>query len=249
MNSFYRASGMNKNRAGFGAIFNNTVNVCKYHYEKFNNNNIFIDNNEINEIFYTKEINNKDEYLYDLEKSYDNSMYPNPSNAHVICDIEKVKEKNKIFNIFFKLKDIEYYEFEKNKYINDKTLSIHIRGTDKSSEVTPPNIEYIFSNIQEMIDNNEIDNIFLATDDMFYIDKITSRFGNIVKYYKDKTISLDGRPLHFIDDRIKLNKELMTDVYLLSESKYFLYCFSNVSYLALTMGINNFKKIKCINEN
>jgi hypothetical protein len=249
MKSFYRASGMNKNRAGFGAIFNNTVNVCKYHYEKFNNNNIFIDNNEINEIFYTKEINNKDEYLYDLEKSYDNSMYPNPSNAHVICDIEKVKEKNKIFNIFFKLKDIEYYEFEKNKYINDKTLSIHIRGTDKSSEVTPPNIEYIFSNIQEMIDNNEIDNIFLATDDMFYIDKITSRFGNIVKYYKDKTISLDGRPLHFIDDRTKLNKELMTDVYLLSESKYFLYCFSNVSYLALTMGINNFKKIKCINEN
>jgi len=248
MKSFYRASGMNKNRAGFGAIFNNTVNVCKYHYEKFNNNNIFIDNNEINEIFYTKEINNKDEYLYDLEKSYD-SMYPNPSNAHVICDIERVKEKNKIFNIFFKLKDIEYYEFEKNKYINDKTLSIHIRGTDKSSEVTPPNIEYIFSSIQEMIDNNEIDNIFLATDDMFYIDKITSRFGNIVKYYKDKTISLDGRPLHFIDDRTKLNKELMTDVYLLSESKYFLYCFSNVSYLALTMGINNFKKIKCINEN
>ena len=86
-------------------------------------------------------------------------------------------------------------------------------------------------------------------DDMFYIDKIISRFGNIVKYYKDKTISLDGRPLHFIDDRTKLNKELMTDVYLLSESKYFLYCFSNVSYLALTMGINNFKKIKCINEN
>ena len=96
MKSFYRASGMNKNRAGFGAIFNNTVNVCKYHYEKFNNNNIFIDNDEINNIFYTKEINNKDEYLYDLEKSYDDSMYPNPSNAHVICDIERVKEKNKI---------------------------------------------------------------------------------------------------------------------------------------------------------
>lgn len=249
MKSFYRANGMNKNRAGFGAIFNNTVNVCKYHYEKFNNNDIFIDNDEINEIFYTKKINNKDEYSYDLEKSYDNSMYPNPSNAHVLCDVERVKEKNKIFNMFFKLKDIEYYECEKNKYINDNTLSIHIRGTDKSSEIVPPNIEYIFSNIQDMIDNKEIDNIFLATDDMFYIDKLISRFGNIVKYYKDKTISLDRRPIHFIDDRTKLNKELMIDAYLLSESKYFLYCFSNVSYLALTMGINNFKKIKCINEN
>lgn len=248
MKSFYRANGMNKNKAGFGAIFNNTINVCKYHYEKFNNNDIFIDNDEINDLFETKDIN-KSECSYDLEKSYDDSMYPNPSNAHVLCDIESVKEKNRILNIFFKLKDIEYYEVEKNKFINDKTLSIHIRGTDKSSEINPPNINSIFSKVQEMIDNNEIDNIFLATDDIFYINNMILRFGSMVKYRKDRTISFDGRPLHFIDDRTKLNKELMTDVYLLSESKYFLYCFSNVSYLALTMGINNFKKIKCINEN
>lgn len=248
MKSFYRANGMNKNKAGFGAIFNNTINVCKYHYEKFNNNDIFIDNDEINDLFETKDIN-KSECSYDLEKSYDDSMYPNPSNAHVLCDIESVKEKNRILNIFFKLKDIEYYEVEKNKFINDKTLSIHIRGTDKSSEINPPNIISIFSKVQEMIDNNEIDNIFLATDDIFYINNLILRFGSMVKYRKDRTISFDGRPLHFIDDRTKLNKELMTDVYLLSESKYFLYCFSNVSYLALTIGINNFKKIKCINEN
>jgi hypothetical protein len=151
--------------------------------------------------------------------------------------------------MFFKLKDNEYYEVEKNKYINDKTLSIHIRGTDKSSEINPPSINSIFSKVEEMIDNNEIDNIFLATDDIFYINNMISRFGSIVKYRKNKKISFDGRPLHFIDDRTELNKELMIDVYLLSESKYFLYCFSNVSYLALTMGINNFKKIKCINEN
>ena len=248
MKSFYRASGMKKNICGFGAIFNNTINVCKYHYEKFNNNDIFIDNDEINELFETKDVN-KSEYLYDLEKSYDESMYSNPSNAHVLCDIESVKEKNKILNIFFKLKDNEYYEFEKNKYINDKTLSIHIRGTDKNSEIKPPSINSIFSKVQEMIDNNEIDNIFLATDDIFYINSMTSKFGSIVKYRKDRKISFDGRPLHFIDNRTELNKELMTDVYLLSKSKYFLYCFSNVSYLALTMGINNFKKIKCINEN
>jgi hypothetical protein len=248
MKSFYRANGMDKKVCGFGAIFNNTINVCKYHYEKFNNNDIFIDNDEINELFETKVVN-KSEYLYDLEKSYDESMYPNPSNAHVLCDIESVKEKNRILNMFFKLKDNEYYEVEKNKYINDKTLSIHIRGTDKSSEINPPNINSIFSKVQEMIDNNEIDNIFLATDDIFYINNMISRFGSIVKYRKDRKISFDGRPLHFIDDRTELNKELMIDVYLLSESKYFLYCFSNVSYLALTMGINNFKKIKCINEN
>ncbi len=248
MKSFYRAVGMNKNRAGFGAIFNNMLNVCKYHYEKFENCDILIDIEEINEIFETKEIINITEYSYDLEKSYDDSMYPNPSNAHVLCDIESVKEKNRIFNMFFKLKDIKYYEFERNKYINDKTLSIHIRGTDKYTEISSPNIETIYLKVQEMIDSNEIDNIFLATDDIYYVNRMISKFGNIVKYRKDITISMDGKPLHFIDNRTKINKELMMDVYLLSESKYLLYCFSNVSYLALTIGINNFKKIKCINE-
>lgn len=249
MKSFYRATGMNKNRAGFGAIFNNTVNVCKYHYEKFNNNDILINNEEINDLFDTKLEYDINEYSYDLEKSYDDSMYPNPSNAHVICDVEMVKQKNFIYNKFFKLKNIQEYEEIKGNFINNKTLAIHIRGTDKSIEIKPPSLESIFSKIQSMLDSNEIDNIFLATDDIYYIDNMKSKFGNIVKYRDDITISKDGRPLHFTNDRTKINKELMTDVYLLSQAKFFLYCFSNVSYLALTMGINNFKKIECINEN
>lgn len=246
MKGFYKASGMNKNRAGFGAIFNNTLNVCKYHYENFNNDDILIDNIEINDLFYTKSVT--DTNLYDLEKSYDDSMYPNPSNAHVICDVEMVKQKNIIYNKFFKLKNIEEYEEIKNKFINNRTLAIQIRGTDKSIEIRPPSLESIFLKVQDMLDSNEIDNIFLATDDIYYIDNMKSKFGNIVKHRDDITISKDGRPLHFIDDRTKINKELMTDVYLLSQAKFFLYCFSNVSYLALTLGINNFKKIQCINE-
>jgi hypothetical protein len=249
MKSFYRAigPGMNKNWAGFGSIFNNTVNVCKYHYEKFNNFDVLIEHDEINCIFETPVISDKSEYTYDLEKSYDESMYPNPSNAHVLCNVEQVKEKNKIFNMFFKLKDLEYYELERSKYINDKTLAVHIRGTDKCSEIVPPNLDHIFLKVQEMIDENEIDNIFLATDDMYYVNSMKLKFGDIVKYRETNTISLDSCPIHLIEDRTKINKEVMIDIYLLSESKYFLYCFSNVSYLALTMGINNFKQINCLN--
>jgi len=249
MKSFYNATGMHKGRAGFGAMFNNTVNVCKYHYEKFNNNDILFGNEEINDIFETKIIDNIYEYTYDLEKSYDDAMYPNPSNAHVICDIEKVKEKNRILNMFFKLKDTEYYEMMKSKYVDDNTLSIHIRGTDKKSEIIPPSLDSICLKIEYVINNNDIRGIFLSTDDIYYRNEISSRFGDIVSYIKDNTISTNGMPIHFIEDRTKINKELMVDIYLLSQSKYFLYCFSNVSYLALTMGINNFKKIKCLNEN
>ncbi len=249
MKSFYKASGMSKRKAGFGAILNNTINVCKYHYENFKNDDILIENDEILDIFETKKIDDVSEYIYDLEKFYDISGYPNPSNAHVLCDVELVKEKNKIFNMLLKIKNIEYFELEKKKYINDKTLSIHIRGTDKNSEIPTPNLETIYLKIEKMLSTNIIDNIFLATDDIFYLNNIISKFGNIVRHRNDKTISLDGKPIHFIENRTKINKEMLIDAYLLSNSNYFLYCYSNVSYLALTMGINNFKKIDCINEN
>lgn len=248
MKSYYKASGMPKCKAGFCAIFNNTINVCKYHYETFENDDVLILNEEINKLFYTKKINNSSEFLFDLESSYDNSKYPNPSNAHVICDHDLVKEKNKIFNIFFKLKDIEDYDIEKDKYIDENTLSIHIRGTDKSSEINPPDLNSIFRKIDNMISINNIKTIFLATDDIFYLNNLKLKYGDMIKYRTEKKISTDGRPIHFIDDRTIINKELMIDVYLLSQSKYFLYCFSNVSYLALTIGINSFNKIDCLNS-
>lgn len=248
MKSFYKAVGMSKSHAGFCAIFNNTVNVCKYHFEIFNNNDILIQNDEINELFETKKIDNIFDYDFDLEKSYDDSKFPNPSNAHVICDYNLVKEKNRIFNTFFKLKDIKQYESEKNNFINDNTLSIHIRGTDKSTEVNPPGLDLIYYKIDEMLRlYSNIDNIFLATDDIYYVNNLQSRYGDKLRFRKDKKISIDGRPIHFIEDRTLINRELMLDVYLLSQSKYFLYCFSNVSYLALTLGINNFIKIDCLN--
>ena len=73
-------------------------------------------------------------------------------------------------------------------------------------------------------------------------------FSNYKIVYTEKNVSKDGRPIHFdLSNRKKLNQELMIDVYLLSKSKYFLYCFSNVSYLALIMGIHDFDKIDCVN--
>lgn len=248
MKSFYEAKGMSKHRAGFGAIFNNTVNVCKYHYEKYGNSDILIKNDEINELFKTNISYGLDEYVNDLETEYDQSGYPNDSNAHVICDKEAVLSKNKIYNMFFELRDLDYFESKRTMLIDDKTLSIHLRGTDKQTEVRPPTPFEIYQSIKGMMDKNDIDNIFLATDDVRYQDFIISKFGKIVRFLDDKEISSNGQPLHLRNmDRSILNKQLMTDVYLMSKSKFFLYCFSNVSYLALTLGINDFHKIDCLN--
>ena len=251
MNSIYTSRGMSNINSGFCAMFNNTINVCKIHQEIFKNNNILIRENEIESLFNLRCIDNKYDYQYDIE-SYFNELvisgnYDNSSNAHTIADYNKILEKNKTFNDIFELRNIIEYENELVEFIDDKTLSIHIRGTDKYLEVKPPNTEIIEKHIYDMLNNNDITSIFLATDDIVYRNLLKSKFGNIIKY-REQNISLDGKPIHRIPDRSNINKDLMMDIYLLSKSKYFLYSFSNVSYLALIMGINNFKKIKCINE-
>ena len=248
MISIYRSRSMSKKISGFGVIVNNAINVCSYHYDKFNNYNIKIDVGEINDLFNTRDFVS-DSY-YDIESDFNNlvvsGLYDNSSNSHVICDYEKVLKKNSVFESIFKLKYLDDYKL--SNLVNDKTLAIHLRGTDKSKEITPINTNQIINHIKNMIDNYDIDNIFISTDDIFYRNLLISEFGNMIRF-NDHCISLDSNPIHFIDNRVDINKEMIKDVYLISQSPYFLYSFSNVSYLALTMGIKNFKKINCLNEN
>lgn len=251
MNSIYTSRGMSNANSGFCAMFNNTINVCKLHQDIFRNNNILILESEIEDLFSFKEINENKDYTYDIESHFNELVssgnYDNSSNAHTIADYNKILEKNKTYNDIFQIKDISEYNKELIKFIDDKTLSIHIRGTDKYLEIEPPNTKIIESYIDNMLNNNDITSIFLATDDILYRKLLIDKYGDILKY-REQNISMDGKPIHRIPDRSKINKDLMIDIYLLSKSKYFLYSFSNVSYLALVMGIENFKKIKCINE-
>lgn len=255
MRSFFRSDfpTMRPSCAGFGAIFNNTLNICEYHYNKYNNLDFLVQVDEINDLFYTP-LNRFDisEYTINIESEFMNDIfsrtYDVKSNAHMVCNEKIIKKKNEIYNKFFSLRNESFYENILNNYINENTLSIHLRGTDKSSEVGELNLENIKRHINKMTSENDIKRIFISTDDMKYIDFINDNFSNYEIVYTEKNISKDGIPIHFdLSNRKKLNQELMIDVYLLSKSKYFLYCFSNVSYLALIMGIHNFNKIDCVN--
>lgn len=247
MISIYKSKLFSKKKSGFAVIVNGAINICSHHYNKFNNYNIKIDVDEINELFITKDF--LSEKYYDIEADFNNlvisGLYDNSSNSHVVCDYDKVIKKNLVFENIFKLKYLD--DYKSNNLVNDKTLAIHLRGTDKYTEIIPINANQIINHIKNMIDNYDIDNIFISTDDIFYRNLLISEFGNMVRF-NDHIISLDSKPIHFIDNRIDINKQLIKDVYLLSQSPYFLYSFSNVSYLALTMGIKNFKKINCLNE-
>ena len=263
MNYYFKPN--RNNYAGFCATLNNSINVCLQYHKMFDNYELVLDVPELNQIFDFKNQNlkNLNAFLYkqkfhelpkevdiisfiNFEPTWRNSNFDNSSNAHTVCDIEKVRQKNKIFNNFFTYKNLEIFEEESKKFINDKTLGIQIRGTDKTSEVNAPDVNNILNKIKSMLEKHDIDNIYLATDDQYYKDLVLNEFGGIVKT-RDVTISLDRRPIHFIDDRTNINLEVMTDVYLLSKCNYFLYCFSNVSYSALVLGVNDFKDIDCVN--
>ena len=239
---------MSKEIAGFGAIVNTAINICSHHYNKFGNYNIKIDVDEINDVFNTPDI--KSDRYYDIESDFYNLVfsgsYDNSSNAHVVCDYEKVMKKNLTFENMFKLKYIN--DYKSNNLVDSKTLGVQLRGTDKSREISPVDEKQIIKHIKNMIDSYDIDNIFISTDDILYRDLLISEFGEMVRF-NDQTISLNNKPIHFIENRKDINKEMIKDAYLLSQCPYFLYSFSNVSYLALTMGIKNFKKINCLNEN
>ena len=106
----------------------------------------------------------------------------------------------------------------------------------------------IFDIIDFYLKKDTFDQIFLSTDDLFYVNLLENKYGkDIVKYNTKNTIRYNKHPIHHSGDRTKLNKEVLSDVYLLSHVNTFLYCFSNVSFLSLIMGIDKFTEIKNLN--
>lgn len=107
--------------------------------------------------------------------------------------------------------------------------------------------ENILKKIYINLNSKNITNILLCTDDIKYLNLLKKEFGEIVKFNYNNYISHDGYPLHFTENRKIINKQVLSDVYFISKSKHFLYCYSNVSHLALTIGAKNFETIEVLN--
>ena len=122
---------------------------------------------------------------------------------------------------------------------------MQIRGTDKNRELPEIRAKVIF----DLIEQNQNHKIFVSTDDKKYLDLLLDRYGNRIIYDSSLQISSNSQSLHHnCLDRSKINEEVLSSVYLLSTCKYFLYSFSNVSLLALIMGVNNFKFMDYLNK-
>jgi hypothetical protein len=221
------------------------------HYIENDNFNLIVDEEQTLDLF--ENISPQSDTFYDLgehwlQKFFSGQLYQNQYNAHTPANIDNLKIKNKVYTNIFKIKDKYLKKFEDKRIelgIDDNTLGIQIRGTDKKNELPELEIEKIFS----LIDQFDKQKIFLATDDKKYLDLILNRYGDRIIYDSSLQISSNSQSLHHnCTDRFKINEEVLSSVYLLSKCKYFLYSFSNVSLLALIMGAQNFKFIDYLNK-
>ena len=219
-------------RKGFCSIINQIIDIAHVHYKNYNNFNIKIADQQAENLFDLYKI--EQNQFYDSSKLWLNLFFNNKLpyifNAHLEANKEFLLERNFIYNNIFKIKDPILAEFLKKKddLVNNKTLAVQIRGTDKITELPPIEDIKILKKIEQYLIKNTISDVLLCTDDIKYITLLQNAFGKLIKYNKNNDISKDGNPLHFSGDRIKLNKQVLSD-------------------LALTLGIKNFETMELRN--
>jgi len=229
-----------RNFTGFCIKVNALIQYTQEHIYNYQNVDIKYDVPELN-------------CVYDINPPTENILYcgvnNNSSNSGVVIDVEQVKLKSIVFNNIFKIKDAGELNQLANCLITSNTLAIHLRGTDKDSEVPKVEDSKIISYIQSfLIEHPDVDKIFIATDDEHYRKLILNNFDNVI--FNDCIRSSDGSPIHLYSKYPSdlLYREVLRDCYIISKCKYFMYCFSNVSFLAMIMGIDTFSEVQCINS-
>jgi len=236
---------------GFCSIVCGIIDMALEHYVERDNFNIEVSESQTLNLF--DNISPKTNKTYDvgswwLERYFSNHIYQGEYNAHTPANIDNLKIKNKVYTNILKIKDEYLEKFEKKKIelgIDKDTLGIQIRGTDKKQELPEIQIERIFNSI----DSTQKEKIFVATDDRYYLDSLLNRYGSRIIYDDSLQISSGSQSIHHnCSNRSQVNIEVLSSVYLLYNCKYFLYSFSNVSLLALILGVNNFQFIDYLNK-
>jgi hypothetical protein len=245
-------SRFNYSKKGFCSKVTGMISMANYHYVNFNNNFCVIKEDQVLKFF--DPVFQNEKYDYEIGKEYLNKYFegslPKEKNSFDLADKKDLIRRKNILENLMILKKTYVYENEiryKKFEITEKSLAMHIRGTDKVSEIKEIDIENIFNVIDKNIES--CDFIFIFTDDQKYLNLILNKyFSNKIKYDKDILTSKGLIPIHMSGHDIDIvNGQVLQDVLLMSKFKKFAYCFSNVSELALIIGVDNFNYVVNLN--
>ena len=145
-------------------------------------------------------------------------------------------------------KDIrDLLERNVNSILGDgKTLGIHYRGTDyKKGFVGHPvqiEIDSIVCHAKQIVDEEKVDRIFLATDDISAISALEREFGDMLCYYEDVIRSDGETSVAFSEGERQFHKynlawEVLRDAYTLSRCDNLIAGLSQVSFASQTLKL------------
>lgn len=130
----------------------------------------------------------------------------------------------------------------KNLLGEKKTIGIHIRGTDykhgyKNHPIFVTVNEYI-DILQNVVQNNKFEQIFLATDEEEIVKSISNAFPGKVVYFSDSLRSVDGKAVHTshnsrLNNKYLMGYEVLRDMLTLSKCDALIAGLSNVSLFAM----------------
>ncbi len=124
---------------------------------------------------------------------------------------------------------------------NKKTIGVHVRGTDYNNHYNNHpigvSIEEYFKAVDELLQNNEYDQIFLATDDLRVLQQFIDKYSSKLLYYTDVIRTDINQSVAFSINERKNHKyllglEVLRDMYTLTACDALVAGISQVSLMA-----------------
>jgi len=239
---------------GFCSIINQVIDIATLHNKTHGDFNVIVEDPQILKLF--NNLNSPIGETYEAGvlflENFFNGQIDNSFNAHTIPNYDSLKTKNNVLNKILKIKPEILEIFDKELRLlfnNEEYLGVQVRGTDKKNEIKEIPYGKIIEGIDAALNETNLKKLFLATDDIKYVNLIKTKYGNdMVIINESNTFSFDSKPIHFTNDRNKSNLEVLKDVYFLKNSSYLCYTYSNVGYLAMIMGFDKIKGFKILNN-
>jgi hypothetical protein len=207
--------------------------------------------------------NNSWEYYFEslnkhkLEDVYKSQKVIITSNRFYRSMTHEINSKNfKKVKKFIKVKknhiDFANKFFDKNLK-NKKVLGVHYRGTSYKSSANhpfPPTKEQIIKKVDDLIQKQNFDAIFLCTEEKRYLELFSKKYNDKLFYINsfrsntDNAFKLYPRSNH----RYKLGQEILIETLILSKCNTFLHTDTNVSLFVKFFSKNLTPKFVILNN-
>jgi hypothetical protein len=173
-----------------------------------------------------------------------------------ISDILNTDHLRKMHLILSKIKFKQSFLDKINNDINHNTLGVHVRATDMvhchpEYIINERNTNNYFEKINQIIlENPNINNIFVASDNIIILNELKQKMPNIIYNHDinnrfDQINDFSGSYVRFQRNNLSNEKfwiDSFLEMYSLSKCGYLLYSISNLSHTSVLIS-NNISKI------